>query len=99
MVAEYLDRLLPEGWEDMDTYSRRQWLETNAQGTIRRTTVCTLEVWAEALGGNPDKLDRYGVKEVCDIMSSLPEWVRQGNRQRTFKPYGRQKFFMRRGSL
>lgn len=99
VVAEYLDRLLPEGWEDMDTYSRRQWLETNAQGTIRRTTVCTLEVWAEALGGNPDKLDRYGVKEVCDIMSSLPEWVRQGNRQRTFKPYGRQKFFMRRDSL
>ena len=95
VVAEYLDRLLPEGWEDLDVYTRRQWLETDAQGTIRRATVCTYEIWAEALGGNPDKLDRYGAKEIRDIMAGLPEWRHQGNKQITARPYGRQRYYER----
>lgn len=46
IIGEYLDRLLPPGWEDMDTYTRRQWLETNAVGTVQRRTVCAFEIWA-----------------------------------------------------
>ena len=97
IVADYLDRLLPADWEDMDLYARRQWLESDAQGTVARTHVCTMELWAEALGGNPDKIDRYGSKEIRDIMSRLPEWKHRGNDRRTFKPYGRQRYFERRG--
>ena len=96
IIAEYLDRLLPEGWDDLDLYTRRQWLETDAQGTVRRTSVCTLELWAEALGGNPDKLDRYGSKEIRDIMARLPEWRHKGNKVKTIRPYGRQRYFERR---
>lgn len=96
IVAEYLDRLLPVGWEDMDTYSRRAWLESDAEGTTQRTAVCTLEIWAEALGGNPDKLDRYVAKEIRDIMASLPDWRHKGADRRTFKPYGRQRYYGRR---
>jgi len=95
IVADYLDRLLPAGWEDMDLYSRRQWLEGNAEGTTQRETVCILEVWAEALSGNPDKLDRYAIKEVSDLMAKQDGWVRQGNKQITIKPYGRQKYYKR----
>ena len=95
IVAEYLDRLLPEGWDDLDTYTRRQWLETDAVGTTERDTVCLLEIWAEALNGNPDKFDRYAVKEIGDIMAGMPEWRRQGNKQKTIRPYGRQKYFKR----
>jgi predicted P-loop ATPase len=96
LVADYLDRLLPESWEDMDTYSRRQWLETDAEGTLQRETVCTVEVWAEALGGNPDKLDRYASKEIRDIMAALPDWRHCGNKKRTARPYGRQRYYERR---
>ena len=96
IVADYLDRLLPEGWDDMDTYSRRAWLESDATGTIKRTAVCTLEIWAEALGGNPDKLDRYVAKEIRDIMAGMPEWRHRGASQKRIKPYGRQKFYERR---
>ena len=96
IVAEYLERLLPAGWDNMDTYSRRQWLETDTVGTIKRTTVCTLEIWAEALNGNPDKLDRYAAKEIRDILASLPEWAHKGAERKTFKPYGRQRFYERR---
>jgi hypothetical protein len=71
IVQGYLERALPEDWESLDLYARRQWLESDAEGTVLRDCVCTLEIWAEALGGNPDKLDRYGIKEIRDIMAGL----------------------------
>ena len=95
IVADYLDRLLPDGWDDLDLYTRRQWLETDAVGTTKRTAVCTLEIWAEALGGNPDRYDRYAGMEIRGIMAKLPQWRSRGRQQRTFKPYGRQRYFER----
>ena len=98
IIVDYLDRLLPENWPHMDTYSRRQWLETGGEGTVQRQTVCTLEIWAEALGGNPDKLDRYTAKEIRDIMATLPDWRHRGNARTTARPYGRQRYYERRAS-
>lgn len=96
LIIDYLDRLLPEGWDTLDIYSRRQWLETDAVGTVKRRTVCTLEIWAEALNGNPDKLDRYAAKEIRDIMATLPDWKHKGNARTTARPYGRQRYYERR---
>ena len=95
IVAEYLDRLLPEEWDNLDAYARRQWLEDDAVGTVKRTHVCAMEIWVEALNGNPERLDRYAIKEVRDIMAKMPGWRSFGRRQRTFKLYGRQRFFER----
>jgi predicted P-loop ATPase len=93
IVQEYLDRLLPEGWDDLDVYTRRQWLETDSVGTVQRTSVCTMEIWVEALNGNPDKMDRYIGKEIRDILARMPEWRHQGNKLMTVKPYGRQRYY------
>lgn len=98
IVAQYLERLLPEGWEDKDLYSRRAWLESSEEGTVQRDTVCTLEIWAEALGQSPDRLDRYASKEVRDIMEKIPQWRHQGNAIKTFKPYGRQRYYKKEDS-
>ena len=96
IVAAYLDKLLPDNWSAMDSYTRREWLESGGEdGFNKRTTVCTLEIWVEALGCNPDRLDRYGAKEIRDIMASLPEWRHQGNKRITAHPYGRQRYFER----
>lgn len=95
IVAEYLERLLPEGWDDQDLYTRRQWLETDAVGTIQRENVCTMEIWAEALGGNPDRFDRYAGKEIREILGRMPEWRHRGNDRITIKPYGRQRYYRR----
>ena len=95
IIAEYLDRDLPAGWDEMDTFSRRTWLESEAVGTVKRTHVCTLEIWAEALGQNPDRFDRYAGKDIRDIMASMKGWRAQGRQQRTFKLYGRQRYFER----
>ena len=96
IVAEYLDRLLPEDWESKDPYDRRAWLESGAEGTVQRTTVCTAEIWAEALGGNPEKINRSELREVGAIMASLPEWQHQGDKLKTIRPYGRQRYYERR---
>jgi hypothetical protein len=95
IIADYLDRLLPAGWESMDLYARRSFLEGDAEGTTQRQVVCILEIWAEALGGNPDRLDRYAIKEIQDLMAKMPEWTRSGNKRATIRPYGRQRYYER----
>ena len=96
IVADYLDRLLPADWEERDIYSRRQWLEGTEVGTVQREAVCAMEVYVEALNGNPDRMDRYAIKEVNDLLAKMYDWQRQGSKQKTFKPYGRQKYYARR---
>lgn len=95
IVAQYLERLLPEDWKDKDAYARRCWLEGTEVGTAPRDTVCTMEIWVEALGQNPDRFDRYATKEVRAIMEKLPQWRHQGNALKTINPYGRQRYYKR----
>lgn len=96
LVADYLERLLPESWDDMDTYARRAWLEAGNEGTVQRRTVCTMEIWAEALGGNPDRYDRYAGKEIRDIMAGMEGWSRSKGNRITIRPYGVQRYYERR---
>lgn len=96
IVQDYLERRLPPDWDIMDLLARRQWLEGTQEGTVQRTTVCTMEIWAEALGGNPDRLDRYAGKEIREIMERMPGWRHNGNKRATIRPYGRQRYYERR---
>ena len=96
IVADYLDRLLPEDWETMDTYARRAWLESGAEGTVQRETVCTVEIWVEALGGNPDKMSRTDSKDIRDILAGIPEWSRPKNDRKHVPLYGRQRIYERK---
>ena len=96
IVQDYLERRLPPDWDIMDLLARRQWLEGTQEGTVPRTTVCTMEIWAEALGGNPDRLDRYAGKEIHEIMERMPGWRHNGNKRATIRPYGRQRYYERR---
>lgn len=96
IVQDYLERRLPADWDIMDLLARRQWLEGAQEGTVQRTTVCTMEIWAEALSGNPDRLDRYAGKEIREIMERMPGWRHNGNKRATIRPYGRQRFYERR---
>ena len=64
MIAEYLDKLLPEDWDRMDLAERRGFLRGdqftggNRVGTVQRTTVCAVEVWAECFGKDPSAIKR-----------------------------------------
>ena len=95
IVAQYLERLLPETWPNMDLFARRMFLEGSEVGAVERTTVCSLEIWAEALGQSPDRMDRYASAEVREIMMKLPQWRYQGGARITAGPYGRQRFYQK----
>lgn len=48
LVDEYLSRKLPQDWDDLEPYERRNWLADEKNiGTVERETVCMLELWTE----------------------------------------------------
>lgn len=94
LIHEYLDRLLPANWDEMDANDRWNWLQSDEVGTVRRDQVCVMEVWAEVYGGAPVKLDYYGMKEIRDILKRTPGW-RYVSKQKRFKLYGQQRYFER----
>lgn len=95
MILEYLDRLLPEDWDSLDIYDRRNWLENpENSGTQIRDTVCTAEVWCECLGKNKEDMTRYNTREVNDLLRSLNGWAAKVSTS-NFKIYGKQKYYER----
>ena len=56
IVGEYLDRLLPDNWDRMDLFERRNFLSGSefggavAEGTVKRERVCPMEIWCECFG-------------------------------------------------
>ena len=104
LVRDYLERLLPENWSNMDLYGRRDFLKgnefggDNAVGNIRRERVCTMEIWCECFGkeaANMKKLDAY---ELNGIMAKIEGWKRYDENKRgnfKFPIYGSQRGYIR----
>lgn len=94
LITEYLDRLLPTNWDDLDTYQRRNWLaDEKNEGTEERRDVCILEIWAECLGKDPNSITRRDSIELGRIMKTVKGWRPYGGVIR-FKHYGVQKAFI-----
>ena len=95
IVGAYLERKLPEGWDDMDEYSRKEWLESDAVGTVDREVVSPIEIMTEALRISINKTDiTWLSRDISKIMESFPGWAkRSGVLLR--KPYGKQRVWGR----
>lgn len=94
LVGEYLARALPKNWEALDPYQRRSWLEVEDNvGTVERSRVCLLEIWAECLGKDPNNITRKDSFELGRMLKSLRGWTSTGKPHR-FKWYGSQKAFI-----
>jgi len=99
MVEAYLERLLPEGWEEMDLYRRREFIRdlgdpTQPRGTVRRDYVSNQEIWCECFGRKPDELkpaDSYG---LAALMTKVPGWERT-KQIKDLPQYGRQRLYKR----
>jgi predicted P-loop ATPase len=96
MVAEYLDRLLPANWRDLDIYQRRNWLQDSSNvGVEVRQRVCALEIWAECLGFEPSRITRRDSYEIARMMRAMRGWSK-GQSTVTFgNIYGKQKWYYR----
>ena len=98
LVREYLEALLPDNWDDMDTFERRNFLDGTGEadigkkGTIRRTQVCNMEIWCECFGKERSNLKRADSNELSGILVKLG-WVRLDRKERVAN-YGPQFIFV-----
>ena len=104
MIAEYLDKLLPEDWDRMDLAERRGFLRGdqftggNRVGTVQRTTVCAVEVWAECFGKDPSAIKRSDTYDIFGMLMKIGGWEKYGgNKNASLKRgfYGTQRCFVR----
>ena len=100
LVLEYLDTLLPDGWDSMDIYKRRDYINeaddpTRPVGKHRRTEVSNIEIWCECFGRPKEDMkptDRYA---IAAIMEHLDEWEKTGKSKR-LPIYGKQRMYRRK---
>ncbi len=100
LVREYLDTLIPEGWEMMDLYKRRTYLRneedpTMPEGKILRENVCNMEIWCECFGRSQADLRPMDSYFIASIMTRIKEWKKTGKFGRS-KLYGRQRIYERK---
>lgn len=100
IVEKYLNTLLPENWNDMDLYERRNWLDDplTKKGTRERVYVCAAEIWCECLCKEKGDMSRYNTREINDLLRSLPDWEFSTS-TRNFPIYGKQKYFYRKDDI
>lgn len=98
LVREYLDTLLPDDWNQMDLFERRNFLNgaelggIGRIGTIARSSVCNMEIWCECFGKDRANLGRADSNNLAAILTKLG-WVRQDKKERTAL-YGPQYIFV-----
>jgi len=96
IIEDYLDRLLPIGWKDLDQYERRTIIEQPLSDKgERRDFVCMAEIWCECLGKNKEDMNRYNTREINDIMKGLQGWEYCAT-TKNFGIYGKQKYYARK---
>ncbi len=98
MVEEYLNTRLPDDWDSMDLFARRNYLSGSEfgnpehTGSVVRNEVSNAEIWCECFGKSLQELkpsDSYG---IAAIMSQIPGWERTQVIKR--QPiYGRQRLY------
>lgn len=98
MVEEYLNRMLPDDWDSMDLFQRRNYLQGTEFGTPvhkgseLRTEVSNAEIWCECFGKSLQELKPTDSYSIAALMSQIPGWERTTTIKR--QPiYGRQRLY------
>ena len=99
IVRNYLDMLLPDDWDSMDYYRRREYIRdiddpTRAEGTVKRQTVSNIEIWCECFGKNKEEMRPSDSYAISAIMVRIEGWEKCGARQ-MLPIYGRQRVYTR----
>lgn len=101
LVVEYLNMLLPDGWDEMDSYRRRDYVRetddpTRAAGKHRRMEVSNIEIWCECLGKPREDMKPSDSYAISAIMAHLEGWSRPETKKR-IPIYGQQRVYKRLG--
>jgi len=104
LVRAYLDTLLPENWDSMSLYDRRNFLngsefgDAQRTGTVRRMMVCNMEIWCECFGRDSSALKKIDSYEISGIMRKIEGWGKYTatkNGMAGFPIYGKQRAYVR----
>lgn len=104
LVAEYLETLLPDGWDKLDLYQRRNHLNGGEFGeplsvaTIRRSQVCVMEIWCECFCKARESIRKGDSYEIEGILNKIGGWKKfEGNKtgKKHVPLYGPQRVFVR----
>ena len=93
MVRDYLEMPLPERWDKMDIFDRRNYIcgsefgGEREPGVRRRERVCNMEIWCECFGKERGNLKRQDANEISAIMANIEGWKKADNKVR-FPIYG-----------
>ena len=93
MVRDYLEMPLPERWDRMDIFDRRNYIcgsefgGEREPGVRKRERVCNMEIWCECFGKERGNLKRQDANEISAIMANIEGWKKADNKVR-FPIYG-----------
>jgi len=107
LIREYLDRLLPEDWENRTIAERRSYYQggdfgQEAEGTVRRDRVCVAEIWCECFGRDLVDIKRFDMDEIHGLLRQIEGWERYVGSQSgklKFGPYGVQRAYVNQNRI
>lgn len=99
LVAQYLDMLLPDNWNNMDVYQRRDYVrETNdptrPAGKRVRTEVSNMEIWCECFGRPKEDMRPSDSYAISSIIAHIQGWSKTGKFAQ-LPIYGKQRVYQR----
>ena len=101
LVQEYLDMLLPDTWDSMDVYKRRDYVREaddpmRPDGIVRRMEVSNMEIWCECFGKAKEDMKPSDSYSIAAIMERMDGWSRTG-KAKVLPIYGKQRIYRRNG--
>ena len=99
LVQEYLDMLLPDNWDSMDVYKRRDYVRDaddpmRPDGSVRRMEVSNMEIWCECFGKAKEDMKPSDSYAISAIMERIAGWSKTG-KAKILPIYGRQRIYKR----
>lgn len=103
LVEDYLDTPLPEEWDSMSLFERREYLRDDdfgaiKKGTVIRTQVSNAEIWCECFGNNPSAIRSGDSYAIAAIMTKIDGWKKSDGRKR-IPLYGQQRIYEKLSQL
>ena len=102
LVRRYLDILLPDVWDNMEIYERRNFIHSkefgDMKGSVKRNVVSNMEIWSECFGNEPSRMQKKDSHAINGIMKKLKDWDSyKGNKSGIIsqKHYGKQRCYGR----
>ncbi len=95
LIQEFINQQVPEGWSQWKPDQRKIFWNGGMVGKetlTERKRVCALEVWCEALGGDPKGMKYLEAQEINDTIAGMPGWTK-ATKTIWCGPYGAQKGF------